>query len=429
MTLTDLYSLYLKHPIITTDSRNCPPNSIFFALKGENFNGNAFARKALEQGCEYAVVDESEYAVNQQFILVDDCLKTLQNLANRHRKQFKGNVIGITGTNGKTTTKELLAAVLSKKYKTRYTEGNLNNHIGVPLTLLRLTGNEDFAVIEMGANHPGEIKMLCNICEPDFGLITNVGKAHLEGFGSFEGVIKTKSELYDFIRAKKGKIFIRHENRFLREPAAGIDKIEYGTENDLYITGALKDFGPFLSFEWKAQNAASRFVQTRLIGAYNLENVLAAVAVGTYFGVESSLIDEALGDYTPRNNRSQLKKTERNSLIIDAYNANPSSMAAALSNFEKMKTSGPKAVILGDMLELGEQSAEEHQKIVDLLDKSQIDKVFLTGDCFVSTKNKYRTFRSVSDFISEISEFELNGFTILIKGSRGLTLEKVIEHL
>ena len=430
--ITDIYNLYLKHPVVTTDSRNCPPGSIFFALKGDNFNGNAFARKALEQGCAYAVVDEPEYADDQRFILVDDCLKTIQDLANYHRKQFKGKVIGITGTNGKTTTKELLAAVLSKKYKTLYTEGNLNNHIGVPLTLLRLTGEEEFAVIEMGANHQGEISLLCRICEPDFGLITNVGKAHLEGFGSFEGVIKTKGELYDFIRTKKGKIFIRHENRFLQEIATGIDKIEYGTAPGLYVTGTLGNSDSFLSFDRETQSGSSQSVQTKLVGEYNLENVLAAVAVGTFFGVETSLIDEAVSEYTPRNNRSQMKKTERNSLIIDAYNANPSSMAASLSNFAKMKTSGPKAVILGDMLELGEQSAEEHQKIVNWLDAGdQIDKVFLIGNCFSSTKNKYRTFPSVSDFISEISESEseLNGYTILIKGSRGLKLEQATDYL
>jgi UDP-N-acetylmuramoyl-tripeptide--D-alanyl-D-alanine ligase len=309
-----------------------------------------------------------------------------------------------------------------------FTSGNLNNHIGVPLTLLRLTKDDEFAVIEMGANHPGEIKALCDICEPDYGLITNVGKAHLEGFGSFEGVIKTKGELYDFIRKNNGKIFINHDNDYLQAISGGIDKIEYGREPGLFVSGKLKDDGMYLSFEWKTGNLENQSVQTRLVGEYNLENALAAIAVGTYFGVEAASVNKALSEYVPRNNRSQWKKTEHNSLIIDAYNANPSSMTASLTNFAKMKAA-PKAVILGDMLELGEKSREEHQKIIDLLNGFRFEKVFLIGECFASTENAYQSFRTISDFIGEIPKTGLQGFTILIKGSRGLNLEQTIGYL
>lgn len=426
--MENLYQLYLNHPAVTTDSRNCPPGSIFIALKGDNFNGNAFVGKALEAGCSYAITDEPEYATDPRIILVDDCLKTLQHLANHHRKQFKGKVIGITGTNGKTTTKELTSAVLSRKYKTIYTLGNLNNHIGVPLTLLRLNDACEIAVIEMGANHPGEIKALCEIAEPDYGLITNVGKAHLEGFGSFEGVIHTKGELYDFLRQKKGMIFINHENGYLQDIAGEIDRKEYGKTPGLYVSGKITDSSPFLSFEWSAEGGETFLSETKLVGEYNLENALAAIAIGTFFGIDGISVNEAIKEYAPQNNRSQLKKTDRNSLIIDAYNANPTSMAASVSNFAKMNIP-KKALILGDMLELGELSEEEHQKIVDLLNDAGFEHVFLIGELFAKTTNRYRSFHSVHDFISEIPKLDLNDYTILIKGSRGLKLELTIDHL
>ena len=380
MKLSALYQIFLDCQLVTTDSRNCPEGSLFIALKGESFNGNAFAGKALETGCAYAVIDESEYAIegDQRYILVDDCLQTLQQLANYHRRQLGTRVIGITGTNGKTTTKELISAVLSQSHNILYTLGNLNNHIGVPSTLLRLKAEHDLAVIEMGANHPGEIKFLSEIVEPDCGIITNVGKAHLEGFGSFEGVIKTKGELYDFLRKKEGStVFIHHDNAYLMNIAEGLNLIPYGTEDDLYVNGRITGNSPYLTFEWKAgKDGKSYQVQTQLIGEYNFPNALAAITIGRFFGVEDAKINEALAGYTPQNNRSQLKKTDDNTLIIDAYNANPTSMMAALQNFRNMEVPH-KMLILGDMRELGAESAAEHQKIADYLKECAFEKVWL----------------------------------------------------
>ena len=354
MELSTLYKCFLECEEVTTDSRNCPAGSMFIALKGGNFNGNAFADAALKQGCRYAVVDEPQYASpgNTQFILVDDCLRTLQALANYHRRSLGTKVVGITGTNGKTTTKELIAHVLMKKYRVLYTQGNLNNHIGVPLTLLRLKPEHEMAVIEMGANHPGEIHDLVQIVEPDCGLITNVGKAHLEGFGSFEGVIRTKGELYDFLRMKPGAVvFIQNENPYLNKIAHGLTCVRYGSAADLDVSGQVTSCSPFLAFRWETEGEKQE-VQTHLIGAYNLDNALASIAVGRYFGVDSKAISEALSAYIPQNNRSQFKATVSNQLIIDAYNANPTSMMAALNNFKQMD-GGHKMVILGDMKELG----------------------------------------------------------------------------
>lgn len=387
MKLSALYQIFLDCQLVTTDSRNCPEGSLFIALKGESFNGNAFAGKALETGCAYAVIDESEYAIegDQRYILVDDCLQTLQQLANYHRRQLGTRVIGITGTNGKTTTKELISAVLSQSHNILYTLGNLNNHIGVPSTLLRLKAEHDLAVIEMGANHPGEIKFLSEIVEPDCGIITNVGKAHLEGFGSFEGVIKTKGELYDFLRKKEGStVFIHHDNAYLMNIAEGLNLIPYGTEDDLYVNGRITGNSPYLTFEWKAgKDGKSYQVQTQLIGEYNFPNALAAITIGRFFGVEDAKINEALAGYTPQNNRSQLKKTDDNTLIIDAYNANPTSMMAALQNFRNMEVPH-KMLILGDMRELGAESAAEHQKIADYLKECAFEKVWLVGDQFAA---------------------------------------------
>ena len=390
MKLSALYQIFLDCQLVTTDSRNCPEGSLFIALKGESFNGNAFAGKALETGCAYAVIDESEYAIegDQRYILVDDCLQTLQQLANYHRRQLGTRVIGITGTNGKTTTKELISAVLSQSHNILYTLGNLNNHIGVPSTLLRLKTEHDLAVIEMGANHPGEIKFLSEIAEPDCGIITNVGKAHLEGFGSFEGVIKTKGELYDFLRKKEGStVFIHHDNAYLMNIAEGLNLIPYGTEDDLYVNGRITGNSPYLTFEWKAgKDGKSYQVQTQLIGEYNFPNALAAITIGRFFGVEDAKINEALAGYTPQNNRSQLKKTDDNTLIIDAYNANPTSMMAALQNFRNMEVPH-KMLILGDMRELGAESAAEHQKIADYLKECAFEKVWLVGDQFAAAEH------------------------------------------
>ena len=416
---------------MTTDSRNCPEGSLFIALKGESFNGNAFAGKALETGCAYAIIDEPEYAVegDQRYILVDDCLQTLQQLANYHRRQLGTRVIGITGTNGKTTTKELISAVLSQSHNILYTLGNLNNHIGVPSTLLRLKAEHDLAVIEMGANHPGEIKFLSEIAEPDCGIITNVGKAHLEGFGSFEGVIKTKGELYDFLRKKEGStVFIHHDNAYLMNIAGGLNLIPYGTEDDLYVNGRITDNSPYLTFEWKAGKDGETYqVQTQLIGEYNFPNALAAITIGLFFGVEAAKINEALAGYTPQNNRSQLKKTNDNTLIIDAYNANPTSMMAALQNFRNMEVPH-KMLLLGDMRELGAESAAEHQKIADYIKECDFEEVWLVGEQFAAAEHSFKTYPNVQEVIKELETNKPKGYTILIKGSNGIKLSSTVDH-
>ncbi|MBP1612779.1 MAG: murF [Bacteroidetes bacterium] len=432
MDISALYQVFLNCCGVTTDSRHCPAGSLFIALKGESFNGNAFAAQALKDGCAYVVIDESQYAVaeDKRFIVVDDCLSTLQQLANFHRRRLATKVIGITGTNGKTTTKELIAAVLLKSHNVLYTQGNLNNHIGVPLTLLQLTSEHDLAVIEMGANHPGEIKTLVHIAEPDYGIITNVGKAHLEGFGSFEGVIKTKGELYDYLREKgDSTVFIHHDNPFLMDIAKGVNLIPYGSDNALYVNGKVTGNSPYLVFEWKAGvNGEYHKVETQLIGEYNFSNALAAVTIGRYFGVEPQKIDEALAGYVPQNNRSQLKKTEDNTLIIDAYNANPTSMMAALQNFHNMKAEH-KMLLLGEMRELGTDSINEHQKIVDYINESNFEEVILVGAQFATTKHSYKCYDNVDEVIRTFQENKPKGYTILVKGSNGTKLSKVLNDL
>ena len=432
MNLSALYQIFLDCQLVTTDSRNCPEGSLFIALKGESFNGNAFAGKALETGCAYAIIDEPEYAVegDQRYILVDDCLQTLQQLANYHRRQLGTRVIGITGTNGKTTTKELISAVLSQSHNILYTLGNLNNHIGVPSTLLRLKAEHDLAVIEMGANHPGEIKFLSEIVEPDCGIITNVGKAHLEGFGSFEGVIKTKGELYDFLHKKEGStVFIHHDNAYLMNIAGGLNLIPYGTEDDLYVNGRIIGNSPYLTFEWKAGKDGETYqVQTQLIGEYNFPNALAAITIGLFFGVEAAKINEALAGYTPQNNRSQLKKTNDNTLIIDAYNANPTSMMAALQNFRNMEVPH-KMLLLGDMRELGAESAAEHQKIADYIKECDFEEVWLVGEQFAAAEHSFKTYPNVQEVIKELETNKPKGYTILIKGSNGIRLSSTVDHL
>lgn len=432
MEISALYQIYLNCSAVTTDSRNCPEGSLFIALKGESFNGNAFATQALHDGCAYAVIDEAKYAVKDdaRYILVDDCLKTLQQLANYHRRQLRTRIIGITGTNGKTTTKELIAAVLSQSYNVLYTLGNLNNHIGVPMTLLRLKAEHDLAVIEMGANHPGEIKFLADMAEPDYGIITNVGKAHLEGFGSFEGVINTKGELYDYLRKKEDSIiFIHQDNPYLMNIASGLHQIPYGSNDTLYVNGHVTGNSPYLTFEWKTGEESERYtVQTQLIGEYNFANALAAVTIGHYFDVDAHKINEALSNYTPQNNRSQLKKTADNTLIIDAYNANPTSMMAALENFERMNVEH-KMLILGDMRELGEESNAEHQKIVDFIRMCGFKEVILVGEQFASTLHSYPTFANALEVIKVLQNQKPTNCTILIKGSNGIKLSTIVDYL
>ena len=432
MDISALYKCFTECGKVTTDSRNCPEGSMFIALKGETFNGNAYALQALEKGCQYAVVDEKEYAADghPRILLVDDCLKALQELANYHRHKMGTRIIGITGTNGKTTTKELIASVLQKRYEVLYTQGNLNNHIGVPLTLLRLTPEHELAVIEMGANHPGEIKALTRIVEPDYGMITNVGKAHLEGFGSFEGVIKTKGELYDYLRERKNStIFIHHDNLYLRNMARGLNLISYGSADELYVNGHVTGNSPYLTFEWRAgKDGESHEVKTQLIGEYNFANALAAVTIGHFFEVASEKIDAALREYTPQNNRSQLKQTADNTLIIDAYNANPTSMQASISNFRNMEVEN-KMLILGDMRELGKDGPKEHQKIADFLAECGFKDVMLVGEQFAAAKHNFPTYPDAPAVIEVLQKSKPHGKTILIKGSNGIKLSTVIDYL
>ena len=427
MSIIDLYDLFIHNPQITTDSRNCPKGSIFFALKGDKFDGNQYAGKALASGCVYAVIDNPDYYIGERTILVDNVLKTLQQLAHHHRKVLGLPIIGITGTNGKTTTKELLAAVLSTKFNLLYTEGNFNNHIGVPLTLLRLTHDHEMAVIEMGASHPGDIKELVDIVHPNYGIITNVGRAHLEGFGSFEGVIRTKGELYDYIRRSKGKIFIKKENEYVQSRAKGIEQITYGNGDDAFASGQVVSCDPFLVFNWKQQGKLHT-VETHMIGSYNLDNVLAAVAVGRFFKIPAERISRAIAAYEPTNNRSQFKKTDNNELIIDAYNANPSSMKVALDNFITMPVQ-PKAIILGDMRELGPTSDELHAEVVEQIKKGQFDKVFLCGEHFSKVGKEFSPFATTEAMVEELRKQPLKGYHILIKGSHSMGLEKLADIL
>ncbi|MDD6473886.1 MAG: UDP-N-acetylmuramoyl-tripeptide--D-alanyl-D-alanine ligase [Bacteroidales bacterium] len=432
MQIEQLYHLFMQCNGVTTDSRNCPKDSLFIALKGENFNGNKFAAKALEAGCKYAVIDDASCLPSgddaRSYALVDDTLTALQQLANYHRRQLATPIIGITGTNGKTTTKELMAAVLSTHFNILYTQGNLNNSIGVPLTLLRLKPEHQLGVVEMGASHPGDIKELVDIAEPDFGLITNVGKAHLLGFGNLEGVIKTKGELFDYLRAKKNTtIFLHRDNDLLQRIAGGLNAFTYGQDEQADVQGEVTGNSPFLSFRWKYQGS-TQDVSTQLIGAYNFPNAMAAVAVGLYFGVDKEDIGQALRAYAPQNNRSQLKQTESNMLIIDAYNANPTSMRASVKNFYEMQADD-KLLILGDMRELGTDSLAEHQDIADYLTACGFTQVILVGEQFAQVKHPFRSFPNVESLIVRLQEDRPHGKTILIKGSNGIHLNQIIEYL
>ena len=425
MDISELYSIFKEHPTVTTDSRDCPEGSIFFALKGASFNGNAFAKNALAGGCAYAVVDEKEYAEDGdgRYIVVDDCLKALQQLANRHRRELGTKIVGITGTNGKTTTKELTAAVLGERYNVLYTQGNFNNDIGVPKTLLRLTAEHEIAVVEMGASHPGDIKELVDIVEPDCGLITNVGRAHLQGFGSFEGVVRTKGELYDYLRAHDGNAFINGGDHTLMGISQGLKLIKYGLEgtDGAEVTGEVTVCDPYLNFRWHACGGEWHYVKTHIIGSYNMMNMLAAACVGLHFGVTPEQIDRALASYVPKNNRSELEVTAHNSLIIDAYNANPTSMGAAIANFRDMKADR-KMAILGDMGELGAVSAEEHQRVADFLMTAGFDQVWLVGSEFGKTECPFRKFSDVEEVKQAIADNRPEGCCILIKGSNSMKL-------
>ena len=444
MDIHQLYTLYQQHPCITTDSRDCPEGSIFLALKGEKFNGNRYALQALEKGCAYAIVDEAPLptspegeGTSSQLIKVDDCLQTFKDLAREHRRQFSIPVIGITGTNGKTTTKELVRAVLSECYRVMATEGNFNNDVGVPKTLFRLTDDDEIAVVEMGASHPGDIKTLVETAEPTCGLITNVGRAHLQGFGSFEGVCRTKGELYDFLRSHELPVFVNRDNEHLVKMAEGMPDVYYYGQSDapeILIRGEVISCAPFLKFRWREQDSDAGYqsewmeVQTQLIGAYNIDNLLAAITIGYVNNVPFEQINHALANYRPQNNRSQLTDTEHNHLIVDAYNANPSSMQAAIDNFRRMDV-GHKMAILGDMRELGEASAEEHQHIADLLAEASFEEVWLVGSEFAKTQSAFRKFADVDEVKAEIAHQQPRNRYILIKGSNGIRLFQLPELL
>ena len=451
MDIKELYKLYQQHPCITTDSRDCPEGSIFLALKGESFDGNQFAVAAIEKGCAYAIIDDPSILKNIErqdligkIIKVDDCLQTFKDLAREHRRQFDIPVIGITGTNGKTTTKELVAAVLQQKFNTLYTQGNFNNDVGVPKTLFRLSSEHEIAVIEMGASHPGDIKTLAETAEPTCGLITNVGKAHLQGFGSFEGVIKTKCELYDFIRTREdGLIFINADNDYLMDQIGDEEEIwlsPYSTDPDKQytcISGEIISCDPFLKFRWReplmtleeeGRSTKWHKVQTQLIGSYNIDNLLAAIAVGINFGVDRKKICAALEQYTPSNNRSQMTVTAKNHLIVDAYNANPSSMQAALENFSLMQADR-KMAILGQMGELGEDSDKEHRQLVGYLEAAGYDQVWLIGDNFRDIDCPFRKFHDVEEVKEAIKANSPEGYYILIKGSNAVKLFQLPELL
>ncbi|HNZ70055.1 MAG: UDP-N-acetylmuramoyl-tripeptide--D-alanyl-D-alanine ligase [Prolixibacteraceae bacterium] len=430
MTVGQLYQLFQSHPLVTTDSRRVLPGAMFFALKGENFDGNRFAVSALSAGAACAVVDDPAVVADERFILTGDVLKTLQDLAAYHRRNLNLPIVAITGTNGKTTTKELIAAILAKKYRVGYTRENLNNHIGVPLTLLSMTPETEIGIVEMGANHPGEIDFLCRIANPDFGLITNVGKAHLEGFGSFEGVLKTKSELYRYLEEKGGTIFINGENPILRAAAGeGLEKVWYGKGEDGLVCGEATGSLPFLGVKARIGHAGMT-VETRLAGGYNLENVLAAMAVGSYFQVSPEEIKSAVEGYIPSNNRSQWISTGSNEIIMDAYNANPGSMTASIRNFLEIPHLR-KLFILGDMLELGAASKEEHQRIVNLLAENVKEGVWLTGTSFDATSRPpgFLSFPETTSLADYIRANPPSESLILIKGSRGMQLEKLVSLL
>ncbi len=414
---------------VSTDTRNLPAGCIFFALKGDTFNGNKFAAQALHDGAILAVVDEADYAVSEQYVLVDNCLLALQELAREWREQWGKPIIGITGTNGKTTTKELMAAVLKTRYNLHYTQGNLNNQIGVPLTLLQLKPEHELAIIEMGASHPGDIQELVEIAEPNCGLITNVGKAHLLGFGSFEGVKRTKAELYDYLRRDASAFIFRNiDNPHLTEMAGDLQYGSYALHSPhADLKGKVMACDEYLQMEVTYLDETLP-VHTQIVGAYNAENVLAAIRVGLHFGVTLQEAVHAIENYIPTNNRSMLRKTERNSLVIDVYNANATSMMAAVLNFTQMSVPmEDKCLILGDMRELGAESHLEHQNIVNLLEEQRFEHVWLVGEEFGSTTAVYPTFAKVEEAINYFTEHPLIGKHILLKGSHGVHLEKLID--
>ena len=438
MTTKDIYQLYIQHPVISTDTRKIAADSLFFALKGDKFDANTFAERALAAGAAYAIIDNPAYQLGDEYILVDDVLVALQDLARYHRKQLTIPVIGLTGTNGKTTTKELINAVLSQKFKTLATQGNLNNHIGVPLTILSIDRTHEIAVIEMGANHQKEIALLSSIAQPSHGLITNIGKAHLEGFGGVEGIKIGKGELYDFLKADEGVVFVNGDDKVLMDmqKARSLSKVVlYGTVNkDNKVIGKLTENSPLLALEWTNKLSGESYpVKTRLTGAYNLDNILAAICIGVYFELTADEINAGITGYQPQNNRSQIKQTETNTLICDYYNANPSSMQVAIENVGKLQAER-KVLILGDMFELGDESAEEHAGIIQkALDADVAERIFI-GKEFVKQESRVKNqesgikfYNTAEEAIEALKAEPIKHSTVLIKGSRGMALERLVD--
>lgn len=424
-----IYRDFIQGHHVTTDSRNVKEGDVFIALKGESFDGNGFAAQALADGANVAIIDNEKYKCNNRCIVVPDTLIFLQQVARHHRRQLDIPILGITGTNGKTTTKELCHAVLAMKYKTFATQGNFNNHIGVPLTLLSMDATTEFGIVEMGANHPEEIKQLCEIAEPDLGLITNIGRAHLEGFGSYENIIKTKNELYDYILAKGGTVFVNSDDSLLMQLSEHHTRILYGKENGS-LKGEIKQSTPYLVYSLKTLKG-DLYVKTHLIGGYNFDNAMAASCIGNYFNIDALNIRKAIEEYRPSNLRSQLIQTTKNTLILDAYNANPSSMTVAVSNYGEMKAE-KKIAILGEMRELGTESEKAHRELYDLAMKQDFSQIFLIGKSFDHCPRQEEIIQYFEDTDALIAYLEKDGITssyVLIKGSRGNKLERVVAHL
>lgn len=423
MKIKDIHALFINSSGVSTDTRNITDNCVFFALKGENFNGNKFAEEAIKQGASYSIIDEKEYYINEHTILVDNVLQTLQQLANYHRKQLNIPFIGITGTNGKTTSKELINTVLSQHFSTAFTQGNLNNHIGVPLTLLSIKKDREIAIIEMGANHIGEIKELCEIAEPNFGIITNIGTAHIEGFGSKEGVIKTKNEMYNYISENGELVFTNNDDELLKELSNKLQKYTYGKSNS-DCTASLLSETPNIKLNWNDTE-----INSTLYGGYNFYNILLAICVGQYFNVSSDKIIKGVETYVSSNNRSQLITTDNYEIYLDAYNANPSSMNVAIDSFSSNPKEN-KTMILGDMLELGDVSLDEHQNIINKAEELNIKSIFVGKEFSkAATKYNFNYFNNSDELIIHLKESKLPSSSILIKGSRGIRLEKVAEYL
>ncbi len=429
ISIPELYEIYLKHGNLVKDTRQITIGCIYLAFKGERFDGNQFATEAINNGASYALIDDPNQKHDERYLLVDDVLESIQQLAKYHRELLKCPIIGITGSNGKTTSKELINSVLSQHYKTFATAGNYNNHIGVPLSVLSISNEHEMAIIEMGANHQGEIDFLCQIAQPNFGLITNIGKAHLEGFGGIEGVKKGKSELYKFLALKKGTIFLNEDDETLLSLCPNdIPRITYGIGKKAILKGELKQEQPHLIGTWKGKNSEGEF-ESNLFGNYNFYNILAAICVGEHFDLSNKEIAKGISTYSSNNNRSELMKYQGASIYLDAYNANPSSVSASLAYFSNNQL-GAKMVLLGDMFELGETAIEEHKKIVLLAKRLQFNKLVFVGSLYYELKDQFPEelfFESREEAKTWFDKIEKDNLQILIKGSRGMAMEKLIQ--